>query len=132
MALKTLPHSQRPEEGARVFTPLMVTGGETKAPRSELCPGAPVSSPACGRNEVKRRQAARAASGPLGGVCSASLVRARTLQAGAGRGHTVCRMEQVQSQVRIYACTCAYVCERVRVRWEVRGPFISLVSAGWS
>ena len=89
-------------------------------PNSELCPGVPVSSPVCGRNEVKSRQAARAACGPLGGVCEACLVRARTLQAGAGRGRAMCRLEQVQNQV----------CERVHVSWEVQGPFVSLVSAG--
>lgn len=109
MGTDGLPHTQQPEEGSRVFTPLMVMGSGTEAPNSEPCPGAPVSSPVCGRNEVKSRQAVRAASGPLGGVCSACLMRARALQAGAGRGHAMCQLEQRQRQV----CARVHVSTRV-------------------
>lgn len=100
---------------------------------------APLSGPVCGRNEVRNRQRAWAAFGPLGMGWRAlwpPLARVRTLRAGEGRG---CTHGPTGAGAepglplrgwRARACTCAHVCACVHVRWEGRCHSISLVSAG--
>lgn len=112
----------------------MVRGSQVRA---VSC--APLSGPVCGRNEVRNRQRAWAAFGPLWMGWRAlwpPLARVRTLRAGEGRG---CTHGPTGAGAepglplrgwRARAGTCAHVCAGVHVRWEGQCHFISLVSAG--